>query len=148
MGKRKATATAPEPDDRWTPVARGDIYCSPGCGGVKGYCTKAMYDKALRNAKRVAKELGDGWEVELHENLGWWWKVVLKFGWHNQIVWVDGKPGSYEAYISDANSYPGIRAGTPRGEPKRNARAAVSSLVHALRAKRIVLDEAIHKLRG
>lgn len=61
-----------ELDRRWLPVLRGDIYCSPACGGN---CTKSAYDNAVMVSNRLASQLGDGWIPEVFENMGWYWKV-------------------------------------------------------------------------
>ena len=54
--------------DRWTPVLKGDVYCSPACGGG---CKKADFDSATEKAHALANTLGDGWEPYVWENLGW-----------------------------------------------------------------------------
>lgn len=63
-------------DDGWTPRLRGNIYCSPRCGGARGYCTYEQYIKAVRAGRALAKRLGKGWRGEIHENLGWHFKAV------------------------------------------------------------------------
>ena len=64
---------APPMKRDWTPVLRNGIYCSPACGGS---CTKADFDKATREAKKLAKKLGGDWKPEVWENLGWHWNVI------------------------------------------------------------------------
>lgn len=59
-------------NDRWTPVLRGDIYCSPACGAD---CKKADYDRVTEVAKQVAARLGPGWTPCVKENLGWFYEV-------------------------------------------------------------------------
>lgn len=63
--------------DRWIPVRRGDIYCSPGCG--RG-CTIDEHDFAQENAKLLCAELNKkkpgGWVPHVHENLGWFWSAI------------------------------------------------------------------------
>lgn len=54
----------------WDPVHRGDIYCSPACGGK---CTWAAYQDAHAKAKALALLLGKGWGPRVWENLGWHW---------------------------------------------------------------------------
>jgi hypothetical protein len=54
------------------PVLRGKIYCSPWCGGG---CTKAAHDSCVTKAKTLAKRMGKGWKIRVHENLGWHWGV-------------------------------------------------------------------------
>lgn len=57
----------------WTPRRRGKIYCAPACG--RG-CTRAMYDRAHREATKLAKALGPGWKIRVWENLGWYGRAV------------------------------------------------------------------------
>lgn len=57
---------------RWSPVRAGATYCSPACGNG---CTWADYGKAVLAAASLATELGDGWEPEVWENLGWHYRV-------------------------------------------------------------------------
>jgi hypothetical protein len=59
----------------WTPQLRGKIYCSPACGGTKGFCTRAAYDRAVKDSADLAQRLGDDWEPVVWENLGWHWRV-------------------------------------------------------------------------
>lgn len=54
--------------NRWTPVLNGDIFCSPACGDK---CKLADYEKAVKAANTLVSVLGDGWEPEIWENLGW-----------------------------------------------------------------------------
>lgn len=56
----------------WVPVRRGRIYCAPACGGK---CTWAAHQLAHRRARALARRLGEGWTPEVHENLGWHYKV-------------------------------------------------------------------------
>lgn len=57
---------------RWTPVRRGAVYCSPGCGYD---CTHAAYRQAHLDAKALANKLGPGWVPHVWENLGWHYAV-------------------------------------------------------------------------
>ena|SRR5580704_13992510 len=60
----------------WTPRhLPGGIYCSPACAGARGFCTEAAYNHANKEAEKLAKRLGDGWKVEIWENLGWHYRV-------------------------------------------------------------------------
>ena len=54
--------------DRWTPVLKGDVFCSPACSCG---CKKADFDSATKKAHALAHTLGDGWEPSVWENLGW-----------------------------------------------------------------------------
>lgn len=69
---------AKDTDDRWTPVRRGSIYCSPACGGS---CTLAAYQKACTDAVELVASIGGvGWKTNVWENLGWHWSVFSKTG--------------------------------------------------------------------
>jgi hypothetical protein len=56
----------------WTPVRRGKIYCSPGCGGD---CTAAAHRTAGKSGHALAALLsevfGGRWTFRVWENLGW-----------------------------------------------------------------------------
>lgn len=52
----------------WTPRRRGEIYCSPLCGGK---CTHAAFEEAHRNAAALCERLGKGWFPRVWENMGW-----------------------------------------------------------------------------
>lgn len=56
----------------WTPIADGDVYCSPRCG-MK--CKRSWYDIAIEQALELAARMGPGWEPDVWENLGWHWRV-------------------------------------------------------------------------
>ncbi len=66
----------------WKPVLRGKTYCSSACGGN---CTKAAYDDCVKKAKALARRMGKGWKIRVHENLGWFYAVIK------------GEPVSYSA---------------------------------------------------
>ena len=57
---------------RNTPVLRGNIYCSPGCGFN---CTKAAFDRATAEAQALADTMGPGWGPCVWENCGWCYDV-------------------------------------------------------------------------
>lgn len=44
------------------------VYCATTCG--RG-CTYSEYQAALEGARSLQLELGDGWDVEVWDNLGW-----------------------------------------------------------------------------
>lgn len=76
---------------RWVPVLRGDIYCSPGCGGR---CKKADYDKAVEQAGFVAAALGHGWTPRISENLGWHYEVTK-----GQCIVIPIRNGGFSASV-------------------------------------------------
>lgn len=78
-------------DDGWTPKLKGAIFCSPACGAN---CTKKNFDEATENARRLANQLGHGWEPHVWENLGWHFEVTKRGA---TVSVVDG--AEYEASI-------------------------------------------------
>lgn len=56
----------------WKPKRRGEIYCSPACGGD---CTYAAFQKAKRDAEKLAKIMGRGYKPYVWENMGWHFKA-------------------------------------------------------------------------
>lgn len=61
-------------EERWTPVRRGDVYCSPGCGMG---CTVYDFEAAQTNAHALASVLGPKWKPHVWENLGWHYSATL-----------------------------------------------------------------------
>ncbi len=59
--------------DRWTPIRDGAVYCSPACGGK---CTMEDFEWATKEAEKLARLMGDGWEPHVWENLGWHYRVT------------------------------------------------------------------------
>jgi len=57
----------------WSPVRKGNIYCSPGCGGG---CTWEAYEAAVAHASELCERLGEGFEPRVWENLGWHFEAV------------------------------------------------------------------------
>lgn len=72
----------------WTPVKQGAIYCSPACGAS---CKLAEYDRVKTLARTVAKKMGKGWEISLHENMGWFGSVKSPDG-----LWTIHVPDRYQ----------------------------------------------------
>lgn len=64
--------------EKWTPVRRGEIYCSPACGGN---CTQAAFELANIQAERLCEQLNNmaggfkDWQPYVWENLGWHYQV-------------------------------------------------------------------------
>lgn len=59
----------------WKPIRKGDVFCSPGCGGG---CLRKDYEFVVAKSKRLAVDLGPGWEPNVFENMGWYWTVENK----------------------------------------------------------------------
>ena len=91
----------------WTPVRKGDIYCSPACGAD---CTYGEYIEATKKAEQLAikcsNEIGGKWEIRVSENLGWHYEVILS---ETNIAI------SYGGYLSKQGDYytVGFSGGTP-----------------------------------
>lgn len=86
--------------DRWTPVLRGDTYCSPACGAG---CTKAAHDAAQRKAKALARRMGPGFKPRVWENLGWHYSAERGRAAdnHRALAHVDPSPsGIYTAFLN------------------------------------------------
>lgn len=67
--------------DRWTPVRRGDRYCSAACGAgctVKDFEYVNLYGERL--AEQCGAELGGAWTFEVWENCGWHFRVISPCG--------------------------------------------------------------------
>lgn len=71
-GHAAKQAKQAEHDKGWTPRRRGEIYCSPLCGGR---CTHAAYKEAHHKADALCKRLGAGWEPRVWENMGWYFSA-------------------------------------------------------------------------
>lgn len=72
--------------ERYTPVRRGAIYCSPFCGHG---CTWAKHQAAVKAAKALCKVLGKGWTPRVWENLGW----------HYEALFGEPVPGSHNVAL-------------------------------------------------
>ena len=59
----------------WKPIRKGNIYCSSSCGGR---CTYAAFKKATKQAKNLAKIMGNGFKHNVWENLGWHYNIISK----------------------------------------------------------------------
>ncbi|RWH52192.1 MAG: hypothetical protein E5V72_02000 [Mesorhizobium sp.] len=138
------------------PVRNGPYYCSPRCGGGK-FCRHEWYEAAKRNAEALASRMGEGWEAEVWENLGWHYRVqkgcVTIYVNEYKNLGFDPEVGypvrSYSAWIQ-----PGIvvsntviqiieSAGTPEdalGFAVQAARTAMSRMGEALAALHEVAD--------
>lgn len=67
---------APKYIPDWNPrPLPGGFYCSPACGGAKGWCKRADYARAIKDSDALATRMGAGWETEVWENLGWHWRL-------------------------------------------------------------------------
>lgn len=86
----------------WEPVKRGRTYCSPGCGWG---CTTVEYNHAKRAGEKLAKRMGKGWTVRVHENMGWHYTAISPCDRFSvtEYVWSSG-PTTYTAFLGDKGS--------------------------------------------
>lgn len=59
--------------NRWRPVLKGEVFCSPACGAK---CKKADYDRVVEAANLLINKLGEGWEPDIWENGGWYYSIT------------------------------------------------------------------------
>lgn len=116
-----------EPD--WTPrKLRGGIYCSPACGYG---CKQEWFDQATADAAALAARMGEGWQPEVWENLGWHW--IIKNG---NLEIHPCRDGTYEAWLQGRPQF--IAAGpTPEdalGFLAQDVRSAIRRLEDDLAA--------------
>lgn len=76
---KKSATRAPKSDPRWTPVRKGKIYCSPGCGLG---CTHKSFLKVTSATEALVEELQRGthstaWRARVWDNLGWYGTAAL-----------------------------------------------------------------------
>ncbi len=107
---------APAVADEWTPVLKGDVFCSPACGGN---CKKAEYDQAVKAANELAAILGAGWEPDVWENLGWHYRAI------KQDSEVGPEHGGYHAIIRIDDTF-------SISKSDRNAKKALAAAVGGL----------------
>lgn len=95
MKKKKSSPTC----DRWKPVRRGEIYCSPGCGRN---CTYEEFLKASLESEKLARRCGPNFEPHVWENLGWHYSAVSK----NNSIKIHPSYGrnQYNGYFGAMNS--------------------------------------------
>jgi len=121
----------------WKARRKGKIYCAPACGAD---CTWAAYKLAKRRANALAKRMGKGWTIRVHENMGWHYNVVSPCGrikLHEDWRRADEEadiidqlaelvPDYYSAYLGDPDSSGGRWAehGDTAEEAIRNVVAA------------------------
>jgi len=116
----------------WDAIRVGRKYCSSACGGG---CTFVAYQsakrKAARLAKRLHKEVGGVWDVKVHENLGWWYRVQNKI----THIEVTENLGRYNAWLQISGPWGGnlvMDGPTPRhavSKLKSEAKRQLDSLM-------------------
>lgn len=96
------------PKGAWTPRRRGDVYCSPACGGN---CTFKAFNSATFKASLLCEKLGAGWEPDVWENLGWHHAVIspcrrirLSGGYGQYIAFLTEKGESGGRYVADGRT--------------------------------------------
>lgn len=94
-------------EQSWKPELKGDIYCSPACGGG---CTKVEFDRATKNGVELAARMGEGWKLEIWENWGWFSRVISPCGRIRIYIDADSKKAvtSYTAFLGPPKNIGGI----------------------------------------
>jgi hypothetical protein len=120
------------------PRRRGDIYCSPWCGGN---CKYADYVKAKEFAAKLCKELGRGWKPHVWENLGWHYEAVSPSG----RIKVSPSFGSgYHVGIGEPNC-PGSRWNGNGSTPTEAILAAFNFVLSAKRELNHIYNDLMDK---
>jgi len=128
----------------WVPVRRGDAYCSPACGGGEKVCSMEHYERAVDAANELARDLGDGWEPEIWENLGWHARVNSSCGRISVHIPLLPRDVSYMAFL-------GPRRLKPAGkwaEHGRTAREAIANVIDAARRDLGVIESCVRGLKA
>jgi hypothetical protein len=104
-------------DSKWTPILRGDVYCSPRCGFK---CKKAAFDRATKEAAKLCAALGKGWKPCVWENWGWHFsasKGVAVIHASTDGSALDGNytVTGYRVYFNSAHQVVGKDVATPKG---------------------------------
>lgn len=121
-------------DDRWTPVLKGKVFCSPGCGAK---CTKAQHDAMLKLARKIAKQLGMGWEGTVRENCHWYPVIVdASKRWKVYVNFSNGKIVDYAAFLNEPDAIGGMWAehGVTPYMAVKHTRAAAKAAIARLQA--------------
>lgn len=112
----------------WTPKRRGAIYCAPACGMG---CTWIAFNAASCAASNLARSLGDAWEPDVWENLGWHYAARTKCGrWKVHPTIHRGAIIGYTAYLSPDANPGGVWA--EHGKTPEKAIAAVKNVARKL----------------
>jgi hypothetical protein len=117
----------------WTPVREGRTYCSPACGGD---CTWLAYKNADFIAAGMVMALGEGWDPQVHENLGWHASAVKYRQGGCITVTAHGK--RYTAYVGEHRG-----AGLWIGDgstPVEAVRKAMAIGLEAVRKLQVILS--------
>lgn len=109
-------------------------YCASWCG--RG-CTRAEFEKANRKARKLANQLGKGWEPFVWENLGWYWSAV------NGGMKVHPSFDGYTAFLGEPDNSGGRWA-----EHGNTPKAAVDNVIAKAEEERDLITSCIDAVRG
>lgn len=128
------TKTAPIERD-WKAVRRGKIYCAPCCGFN---CTWEAFQKANREARKLATSLGKGWSPRVWENRGWCF--AARSPCRHISVHKHGQ-GDYTAYLSSGTNCMGGQWVGRGKTAKGSVRSVIALAENDLREIRGMLAE-------
>ena len=118
----------------WNPQRRGNIYCSPACGGR---CTWKGYLQAKKSARELATSLGPGWRSTVWENLGWHYAASSPCG----RIKVHKGCLLYLAFLGEPDS-----SGDRWAEDGKTAKEAVRNVIAAAKSELRKLGTYIENL--
>ncbi len=137
VGKKVFTTWA---KGAWTPRRRGDVYCSPACGGN---CKYTAYLLAKERAHALCMMLGDmcggGWKMEIRENLGWYYTAISRCerirvsGSH-----FDGAKPVYVAFLG-SGGYGGNWVSEHHKDPRKAVKEAIANAKAELAEMTVIL---------
>lgn len=107
----------------WKPVRRGDVYCSPACGMG---CSRADYEKAVKESAKLAAALGPRFKPRVWENLGWHYSADSGRCWDGFRALASVHKNSrysYTAFLNTATQFLGDGR-SPQAALRKAVRAA------------------------
>jgi len=113
------------------PIRNGDIYCSPRCGCK---CKWSDYVACVDGSSELVRELGEGWEPYIYENMGWHFKAIHKE--RGLKVYPNFRPprerskiDSYTAFLGGTNPHAGGRWSEKGETPQRAIKAVMDKAI-------------------
>lgn len=124
----------------WEPVWRGAIYCAPACGAG---CLRSEYNRAVRAADELARQLGPGWTPRVWANLSWHYSAISPCGRLKVspcMVRLDRKITSWIAFLGEGET------GGRWAEHARTPQSAIRNVVRRGREELAGIDALLRDL--